>query len=49
VPWVYTRRVVARNWGCLPWEVDAAPIDEVLREIELHNLEIKHQPKPKAE
>ncbi|MBK8434518.1 MAG: hypothetical protein IPL28_25920 [Chloroflexi bacterium] len=39
VPWVWTRHQLARLWGCFPWEVDEAPYDEVLRALEIANLE----------
>jgi len=45
VPWAYTRRVVARIWGVPPWFVDEAPIDEVLTEIRIHNLEMEARKK----
>jgi hypothetical protein len=46
VPWVWTRRVIARNWRCKPWEVDFAPADEVQLEIRLHNLESEYVRRP---
>lgn len=39
VPWAYTRRIVARQWNVPPWAVDEAPLDEVLMEIRMMNLE----------
>jgi hypothetical protein len=39
LPWVYTRRRIAERWGIPPWEVDQAPTDEVLTEIEIANIE----------
>ena len=39
MPWVYARRVVAKNWGVPPWVVDEAPIDEVLTELKILELE----------
>jgi hypothetical protein len=39
VPWIYLRRVVAKSWGVPPWAVDDAPIDEVLMELEILQLE----------
>jgi hypothetical protein len=38
VPWVWTRHLLAKLWGCFPWEVDEAPFDEVLAAIELENV-----------
>lgn len=39
MPWVYTRRVIARSWRVPPWVVDEAPTDEVLTELRIINLE----------
>jgi hypothetical protein len=39
VPWVYARRQIARAWGCPPWAVDEAPIDEVQLELALARIE----------
>ncbi len=36
---MYVRRAVARAWGVPPWVVDEAPVDEVLTEIKILNLE----------
>lgn len=43
VPWVWWRRMVAQRWGVPPWEVDAAPIDEVLTEIKLAGIEADYR------
>jgi hypothetical protein len=40
-PWAYIRRVLARTWGCFPWEVDDAPLDEVLLELKLMGMEAR--------
>jgi butyrate kinase len=37
---------VARSWGVPPWVVDEAPVDEVLQEIKLHNIELESRRKP---
>lgn len=39
VPWVYARRAVAQQWHVPPWVVDEAPVDEVLTELEIMNIE----------
>jgi hypothetical protein len=39
VPWAYVRRQIARAWGCRPWEVDEAPLDEVLLELKILEIE----------
>jgi hypothetical protein len=39
VPWVYVRRAVARQWNVPPWMVDEAPVDEVLMELRILELE----------
>ena len=39
VPWVYVRRSIAQGWGVPPWAVDEAPVDEVLLELKLRELE----------
>ncbi|NJN53280.1 MAG: hypothetical protein HC804_00105 [Anaerolineae bacterium] len=39
VPWVYIRRRVAEQWHCKPWEVDDAPMDEVMTELRILELE----------
>jgi hypothetical protein len=36
---VYVRRLLARRWNCLPWEVDQAPEGEI--ELELAIMEIE--------
>lgn len=43
MPWVYVRRQIARSWGVPPWEVDAAPWDEVAMELRLMQIEGKVQ------
>jgi hypothetical protein len=40
-PWAYVRRTIARSWGVPPWEVDEAPLDEVLLELKLMAIEGK--------
>jgi len=44
-PWVWTRRVLARHWGCRPWDVDEWPADEVVLELRLLALEAEHKDK----
>ena len=39
VPWAYTRRNLARAWGVPPWAVDEAPMDEVMLELRIAELE----------
>lgn len=48
MPWVWTRRALANRWRITPWEVDEAPIDEILTELRLSNLEAEaqHAPRP---
>lgn len=43
MPWVYTRRRLARAWGIRPREVDQEPIDEVLLELRLEDIEARAQ------
>jgi len=35
LPWAYYRSLLARVWHVPPWEVDAAPWDEVDTELRL--------------
>lgn len=44
-PWVYTRRVLARIWHVPPWVVDEAPLEEVLLELRLAEIESKAKQK----
>lgn len=39
MPWPYLRAKLASSWGVPPWEVDTAPLDEVV--TALHILEIE--------
>jgi hypothetical protein len=41
VPWGYIRRMVAKSWGILPREVDEEPVDEVLTEVKILQMESK--------
>lgn len=47
MPWVYIRHVLAQRWGVRPWDVDAAPWDEVVTALELFRMEneaaLKHR------
>lgn len=47
VPWAWTRRRIAAKWNIPPWEVDLAPIDEILTEVKLHEIEAETEPKRK--
>lgn len=40
-PWPYVRRVLAERWHCRPWEVDDAPLDEVLLELKILGMEAR--------
>lgn len=49
MPWVYVRRQMARSWGVPPWVVDEAPMDEILLELKIAELEAaaeKKKPSP---
>jgi hypothetical protein len=39
VPWVWIRKRIAEAWHCKPWEVDDAPMDEILLQCKLMNCE----------
>jgi len=39
VPWRYVRARLAAHWGVPPWEVDAAPVDEVMEALTLMQIE----------
>lgn len=39
VPWPYVRRALAQRWGIPPWGVDEAPVDEVMLELRLMELD----------
>jgi len=43
VPWAYVRDQLARLWGCRPWEVDDAPIDEIALALHFRRLEAEAQ------
>jgi hypothetical protein len=45
VPWPYVRRLIARNWGCKPFEVDEAPHGEVELELQLMTIEGRCAPR----
>lgn len=45
LPWAYTRRDLARQWGVPPWEVDAAPNDEVETELAIRRIEAECAPR----
>jgi hypothetical protein len=45
VPWVYARHVLARYWQVPPWEVDAAPWDEVQMTLRIMALEAEAEKK----
>ena len=40
-PWAYVRRSLAARWSCFPWEVDEAPLDEVLLELKILGMEAR--------
>ena len=40
-PWAYVRRTLAERWHCRPWEVDDAPLDEVLLELKILGIEAR--------
>jgi hypothetical protein len=42
-PWAYVRRALAERWHCFPWDVDDAPLDEVLLELKILGIEAKAQ------
>lgn len=39
VPWVLVRRNIAAKWHVPPWVVDDAPIDEVMTELRIADIE----------
>jgi hypothetical protein len=39
MPWVYIRSRIARAWGVPPWDVDAAPVDEIATELHLWEIQ----------
>jgi len=43
VPWLWTRRQIARNWNCKPEEVDLAPWFEVYDEMVMMGIESEAQ------
>lgn len=45
-PWPYVRRTLAERWHCRPWEVDEAPLDEVLLELKIMGIEASARPRP---
>lgn len=47
MPWAWVRRLIAARWAVPPWEVDAAPGDEVQLELRLMEIEADCRPKKK--
>lgn len=39
LPWFVVRRFIATRWGCKPYEVDNAPVQEVEGELLMMKIE----------